>query len=87
MIVIIYVTVSLLIYFPCLGEALESDKEDLEKELEIMKSLEPHKHVISLLLCVTETGTACIDPAINVTKSGYHIELYWGDRWCGRVYN
>ena len=76
MIVIIYLTVSLLIYFPCLAEALESDKEDLEKELEIMKSLEPHKHVISLLGCVTETGTACIDPAINVTKSGYHMELY-----------
>ena len=36
MIVIMYLTVSLLIYFPCLGEALESDKEDLEKELEIM---------------------------------------------------
>lgn len=78
MIVIIYWTVSLLIYFPCLAEALESDKEDLEKELEIMKSLEPHKHVISLLGCVTETGTACINPAvINVlTKSGYHMELY-----------
>ena len=36
--------------------ATESDKRDLLKELETMKELKPHPHVIKLLGCVTESG-------------------------------
>ncbi|PFX15676.1 Titin [Stylophora pistillata] len=36
--------------------ASESDKQDLMKELETMKQLKPHPHVIKLLGCVTESG-------------------------------
>ncbi|XP_022809179.1 ephrin type-B receptor 3-like [Stylophora pistillata] len=35
--------------------AAESDKRDLVKELETMKQLKPHPHVIKLLGCVTES--------------------------------
>ena len=34
----------------------ESDTRDLLSELEVMKTLKPHPHVIRLLGCVTETG-------------------------------
>ena len=36
--------------------AAESDKRDLMKELNTMKQLKPHRHVIKLLGCVTESG-------------------------------
>ncbi|PFX21947.1 Tyrosine-protein kinase receptor Tie-1 [Stylophora pistillata] len=36
--------------------AAESDKRDLMKELEAMKQLDPHPHVIKLLGCVTQSG-------------------------------
>ena len=36
--------------------APESDKKDLFSELEVMKTLKPHPHVIKLLGCVTESG-------------------------------
>ena len=39
-----------------LANAPESDKRDLKSELEMMKTLKPHPHVIKLLGCVTETG-------------------------------
>ncbi|XP_067032676.1 fibroblast growth factor receptor 3-like isoform X4 [Acropora muricata] len=35
--------------------AAESDKRDLKSELELMKTLKPHPHVIKLLGCVTES--------------------------------
>ncbi|XP_078379588.1 proto-oncogene tyrosine-protein kinase receptor Ret-like [Oculina patagonica] len=35
--------------------ALESDRKDLLSELELMKKLKPHPHVIKLMGCVTET--------------------------------
>ncbi|XP_068733650.1 fibroblast growth factor receptor 2-like isoform X1 [Montipora capricornis] len=35
--------------------APESDKTDLKSELDLMKTLKPHPHVIKLLGCVTET--------------------------------
>ena len=38
------------------GSAPESDKKDLLSELEVMKTLKPHPHVINLLGCVTESG-------------------------------
>ena len=34
----------------------ESDRKDLLSELDVMKTLKPHPHVIRLLGCVTETG-------------------------------
>ena len=36
--------------------APESDRKDLLSELEVMKTLKPHRHVIKLLGCVTESG-------------------------------
>lgn len=39
-----------------LAFAPESDRRDLLSELEVMKALKPHPHVIKLLGCVTETG-------------------------------
>ena len=38
------------------ANARESDKRDLKSELEVMKTLKPHPHVIKLLGCVTESG-------------------------------
>ena len=38
------------------ADAPESDKRDLKSELELMKTLKPHPHVIKLLGCVTESG-------------------------------
>ena len=38
------------------ADAPESDKKDLLSELEVMKTLKPHAHVIKLLGCVTESG-------------------------------
>ena len=38
------------------ANAAESDKRDLKSELELMKTLKPHPHVIKLLGCVTESG-------------------------------
>ena len=37
----------------------ESDRRDLLRELDTMKQLKPHPHVIKLLGCVTETGKLC----------------------------
>ncbi|XP_015749792.1 PREDICTED: platelet-derived growth factor receptor alpha-like [Acropora digitifera] len=37
------------------ANAPESDKQDLKSELELMKTLKPHPHVIKLLGCVTES--------------------------------
>ena len=34
----------------------DSDRRDLLRELDTMKQLKPHPHVIKLLGCVTETG-------------------------------
>ena len=36
--------------------APETDKEDLLSELELMKKLRPHPHVIKLIGCVSESG-------------------------------
>ena len=39
-----------------LVNAPPSDRKDLLSELELMKKLKPHPHVIKLIGCVTETG-------------------------------
>ena len=36
--------------------APDSDKKDLLSELEVMKTLKPHPHVIKLIGCVTQSG-------------------------------
>ena len=43
-----------------LANAPASDKKDLLSELDVMKKLKPHPHVIRLLGCVTETGKGCV---------------------------
>ena len=49
-------------FFGCffLANAPASDKKDLLSELDLMKKLKPHPHVIKLLGCVTETGKECV---------------------------
>ena len=39
-----------------LDNATERERKDLLSELEVMKKLKPHRHVIKLLGCVTESG-------------------------------
>ncbi|CAH3172592.1 unnamed protein product [Porites lobata] len=43
--------------------ASNSDRKDLLSELEVMKTLQPHPHVIKLLGCVTES-----DPVLVITE-------------------
>ena len=42
--------------FYSLASASTSDRKDLLSELNLMKQLKPHRHVIRLLGCVTEDG-------------------------------
>ena len=39
-----------------IANAPDSDRKDLLSELELMKKLKPHPHVIKLMACVTESG-------------------------------
>ena len=41
---------------PIIDNAPESDRLDLLSELEVMKKLKPHPHVIKMIGCVTESG-------------------------------
>lgn len=43
-------------FISILAHATESERKDLLSELEIMKRLKPHPHVIKLLGCVTTSG-------------------------------
>ena len=36
--------------------ANESQRKDLQSELNVMKELAPHKHVVELLACITKSG-------------------------------
>ena len=44
------------ICFVFVANAPDSDRNDLLSELEVMKKLKPHPHVIKLMGCVTESG-------------------------------
>ena len=43
-------------FFLWVENASESDRKDLLSELELMKNLRPHPHVIKLMGCVTKSG-------------------------------
>lgn len=45
---------------PISGNSSDSDRKDLLSELELMKNLKPHPHVVKLLGCVTKSGKFCI---------------------------
>ena len=49
-------TVILLSCLQLADNVRETDREDLMSELEVMKKLKPHPHVIKLMGCVTESG-------------------------------
>ena len=49
------------------ANAPESDRRDLLSELELMKKLKPHPHVIKLMGCVTETGKGNADNLTEIT--------------------
>ena len=42
--------------FCFVANAPDSDRKDLLSELEVMKKLKPHPHVIELMGCVIESG-------------------------------
>ena len=42
--------------FCFVANAPDSDRKDLLSELEVMKKLKPHPHVIKLMGCVTDSG-------------------------------
>jgi len=46
----------LIFVFFFVANAPDSDRKDLLSELEVMKTLKPHAHVIKLMGCVTELG-------------------------------
>ena len=48
-------------------DASESDRRDLLSELELMKKLKPHPHVIKLIGCVTVTGKGNVDDLTEIT--------------------
>ena len=47
--------------------APESDRTDLLSELESMKKLKPHPHVIKLMGCVTVTGKGNVENLTEIT--------------------
>ena len=58
-------------------DAPESDRKDLLSELELMKGLKPHPHVIKLMGCVTESGKLTMNfflmkHFINTPKTHVH---------------
>ena len=55
------------LFFFFVVNAPESDRRDLLSELELMKKLKPHPHVIKLMGCVTETGKGNADNETEIT--------------------
>ena len=58
-----------------LANAPETDKKDLLSELELLKTLKPHDHVIKLLGCVTEYGKKNILHNNHLRISSGHVQL------------
>ena len=63
-----------------LANAPASDKKDLLSEVDVMKKLKPHPHVIKLLGCVTETGKGCLKEILQGFKENEII------MWSNRIY-
>ena len=59
-----------------LANAPASDKKDLLSELDLMKKLKPHPHVIRLLGCVTETGKGCVKGVTFQFLQIYGIQVF-----------
>jgi len=55
------------VLFCFVANAPESDKRNLLSELELMKKLKPHPHVIKLMGYVTETGKENTDDITEIT--------------------
>ena len=60
-----------------LANAPASDKKDLLSEVDVMKKLKPHPHVIKLSGCVTETGKGCLKEILQGFKEN---EIMWSNR-------
>ncbi|RMX51502.1 hypothetical protein pdam_00014831 [Pocillopora damicornis] len=58
------------------SNASESDKRDLMKELETMKQLKPHPHVIKLLGCVMESVIQFLEVFLLSLRWSYGVVLY-----------
>lgn len=50
--------------------AQQKDKQDMLTELEIMKSMRPHPHVVRLIGCCTDKGTGLIE-TMNLQFSSF----------------
>jgi len=60
-----------LLLFLSAANAPASDRKDLLSELELMKKLKPHPHVIKLMGCVTESGIVSIFEKIILLSFGF----------------
>lgn len=64
------------------GKPNEQGRRDLLSELEILKSLPAHNHVIQLLACVTESGNAkiCFFFVTRILHLSYNfVKFHWED--------
>ena len=59
---------------PVIDNAPESDRMDLLSELEVMKKLKPHPHVIKMIGCVTESGKG---NALNISFAHINVCVYF----------
>ena len=56
--------------------APESDKKDLLSELEVMKTLKPHPHVIKLIGCVTQSGKLSVNIVYCASNNSFDEAEY-----------
>ena len=61
--------------FNFVANAPESDRRDLLSELELMKKLKPHPHVIKLMGCVTVSGKESTDYITEITRIHTAVSL------------
>ena len=59
-----------------IANAPTSDRKDLVSELELMKSLKPHPHVIKLIACVTESGNGDTFSLTSLRIIAFLIDLF-----------
>ena len=59
---------------PVIENAPESDRMDLLSELEVMKKLKPHPHVIKMIGCVTESGKG---NALKISFAHINVCVYF----------
>ena len=64
------------LFRPFAVAAPESDKKDLLSELEVMKTLKPHPHVIKLIGCVTQSGKLSVNIVYCASNNSFDEAEY-----------